>query len=65
MKEKMRKFMDEPLTMRRCLKMTAISYGVALAACAVWYGVERAKVAWFEHKWDKKNHNEIYTEDVE
>ena len=45
MKEKMRKFMDEPLTMRRCLKMTAISYGVALAACAVWYGVERAKVA--------------------
>lgn len=65
MKEKMRKFMDDPLTMRRCLKMTAISYGVAIAACAIWYGVVRLEDAWDDRKQIKKIRDDMYKEDLE
>lgn len=43
MKEKMRKFMDEPLTMRRCLKMTVVSYAGAAALLAIYYGINKLK----------------------
>lgn len=62
MKEKIRKFMDDPLTMRRCLKMTAISYGAALAAYVAWYAIDRAKDAWEDRKQIEKIRNE-YTKD--
>lgn len=65
MKEKIIKFMDEPLTMRRCLKMTAISYGAALAACVVWYGIERAKDAWEDRKQIEKIRNDMRKENLE
>lgn len=63
MKERIRRFMDEPLTMRRSLKLTAITSVAVLAVGAVLYGVNKAQEAWLEHEWGKKNLNDTYVDD--
>lgn len=65
MKEKMKRYLDEPLTMRRCLKMTAISYGAALAAYVAWYAIDRAKDAWEDRKQIEKIRNDMRKENLE
>jgi len=45
--------------------MTAISYGVAIAACAVWYGVVRLTDAWDDRKQIKKIRDDMNKENLE
>lgn len=64
MREKIKKFMDEPLTMRRCLKWTAIAYGGVAALLAINVAVDKIKEVREKHKLERdwNNTNDMYIE---